>query len=142
MDIKDLNGVYELTIKTNAGGAYAEKPITGDICIENGKIRGVDELNVMWCGFVECPEDGHIQYHITVDPKKAPDSVIIRKENDLMTDQHRDFIGTFKIAEKSDGGLMLSSFENMSHNEHSSKYKAVVSLKRTSTNTDCAVCKE
>ena len=141
MKLKDLDGVYELTIKTNAGGAYSERPITGNICIEDGKIRGADELNVMWCGFVECPADGRIKYHLTVDPKKASD-VIIRKADGMMTDQHRDFIGTFKIAQKEDDALMLSSFENMSHDDLSSEYKAIVSLKRTSTNTDCAVCKE
>ena len=38
MNIKDLNGVDELSIKTNAGGVYSEKPITENICIENRKI--------------------------------------------------------------------------------------------------------
>lgn len=142
MDIKDLNGVYELNIKTNAGGAYSHKPITGSICINDGKVSGVDELSVVWCGYVECLNDNEIKYHLTVDPKKAPDTVVIRKENGMMTDEDRDFIGTFKVAKKSDGALMLSSFENMSHNDLSNEYKAVVSLKRVSTDMDDAVCKD
>ena len=141
MKLEDLNGVYELSIKTNAGGAYSVKPITGDICIENGQIKGADELNVMWCGSVEAPQDGYLKYHITVDPKKASD-IIIRKEDGMMTDEHRHFTGTFKIAEKEGGALMLSSFENMSPEDLGGEYKAMVSLKRVLTNTDCAICKE
>jgi len=115
MELKDLDGVYELTIKTNAGGVYSQKPITGNICIENGNIRGTDELNIMWCGSISDSEDNeHVKYSIIVDPQKAEDAVI-RKDNGLMTDQHRNFIGTFKIAQKGDDDLMLSSFENMSH---------------------------
>ncbi len=140
MDIKDLDGVYKLNIKTNAGGAYSHRPIVGDICIENGQVRGLDELSVIWCGYIECNQDGDITYCLTVDPKKAS-GVVIRKENGLMTEGFRDFIGKFKLAEKSDGGLMLSSFENMSDNKLSSEYTAVVSLKRVSSNTDCDVCK-
>lgn len=141
MDIKDLNGVYELTIKTNAGGAYSHKPVTGNICIENGTIKGVDELSVMWCGFVECTKNDEIKYHITIDPKKASDMVVVRSESGLMTDEHRSFIGTFKVAEKEGGALMLSSFESMSPDDPSGEYKAIVSLKRISQDTDCAVCK-
>lgn len=141
MDIKNLDGVYKLNIKTNAGGAYSHKPIAGDICIENGQVTGLDELSVMWCGYIECSQSGEITYCLTVDPKKASD-VVIRKENGLMTEGSRDFTGKFKLAEKSDGGLMLSSFENMSNNKLGDEYTAVVSLKRISTNTDCDVCKE
>jgi len=142
MDVKNLNGVYELTIKTNAGGAYSHKPITGNICIENGKIKGVDELSVMWCGTVAYTKNDEVKYHITIDPTKAPDMIVVRSENGLMTDEDRNFIGTFKVAEKDDGALMLSSFENMSPDDLSSEYNAIVSLKRTSQDTDCAVCND
>ena len=141
MDIKDLDGVYKLNIKTNAGGAYSYRPIAGDICIDNGQVRGIDELSVMWSGYIECNQCGDITYCLTVDPKKESD-VVIRKENGLMTEGTRDFIGKFKLAEKNDGAIMLSSFENMSDNPLSDKYTAVVSLQRMSNNTDCGVCKE
>lgn len=137
MDIKELDGVYQLSVKTNAGGAYSEKPVTGDICIQNGNIKGLDELSVMWCGYVECADGEHVKYHITIDPAKAPETIITRKRDGMMTDEYQSFEGNFKIAQKEDGSLMLSSFETMAEGE----YNALVSMKRVSQDIECAVCK-
>lgn len=137
MDVKDLDGIYELTIKTNGGGAYSFKPISGNICIENGQIKGIDELNVMWFGTLKYIKENEVKYSITIEPKKAHDTIITRRPDGTMTSKHQNFIGRLSVVKKDDGRALLSTLVSNKSNE----YYAVVSFKRTSLNTDCAICK-
>ncbi|WP_435640952.1 hypothetical protein [Micavibrio aeruginosavorus] len=123
MDIKELDGHYQVSVKGHGKGVYSQKTVGAHHTIENGSITGTDEYGVLHSGSLTAIDDDHVAFTIRIDPLENKE-IITTLENGLLSDGAQTIKGTYTISRK-DGQILLTAME-----EHGG-VTGVITCKRT-----------
>ena len=110
MDIKELNGDYEVSVVGDGTGVYSQKTVSVQHSIQDGVLIGSDEYGVVHSGTLSMVDDEHVAFSITIDPGEN-NEVITTLESGLLTDGAQTIEGVYKISRKA-GEILLTTVED------------------------------
>jgi hypothetical protein len=111
MDIKELDGDYQVSVKGHGKGVYSQKTVSAHHTIENGTITGSDEYGVLHSGSLTPIDDSHVAFTIRIDPLENKE-IITTLENGLLSDGPQIIKGTYTISRKDDKILLTTMEEH------------------------------
>ena len=111
MNISELNGNYQVSVKGNGVGDYSRKVVNIKHQFKNGIISGTDEYGAIHSGTLTKVDEKHVAFNITIEPSDNK-KVITTLKNGLLTDGAQTIEGIYRISRKGDEILLTTIKEH------------------------------